>query len=337
MRYINLKILERRHKDNNDESSVQHLATEKPIIKGQASKSKSKNSPRNSPKLSGKFETNLLDKYKLPPKPPLGFSKNGGKITPGSLEKTNSAIAWHLSSTSAQPIISLDDVGSRLNSTKISPSSSSGKSESRESGTSTPRTISHTANSDNINISTPSTHNHSSYSPSNSHKKSSSKRNLDISLADALKAEMVPSPKKLKLLSNSVPESPPHGKTVPPLRLSSKGSPGMLRVIESTIPHEETDDVTPPPTPKAIRIDSVYENFKSPKDLKDGKEPKLHHITTIDKNIPCKGEDNTVILTCFLFLACHLLHGSSLSCLLYISERLEFYILPILHIDKKAK
>ena len=285
---------ERRHKDTSDESSVQHLTTEKPIIKGPALKSKSKNSPRNSPKLSGKFETNLLDKYKLPPKPPIGLGKNGGKITPGSLEKTNSAIAWHLSSASAQPIISLDDVGSRLNSSKISPSSSnSGKNESRESGASTPKTCSHTLNSDSKNISTHSTHNHNSHSPVNSsaHKKSSSKRNLDVSLTEALKTDMVPSPKKLKI-SNSIPESPPHAKTVPPLRLSSKGSPGMLRVVESSIPLDESDDITPPPTPKAIRTEpekSVYENFRSPKDTRDGKEPKLHHITTIDKNIPCKG------------------------------------------------
>lgn len=281
-------ILVRRHKDPSDETTVQHLATERPIIKGHASKSKSKSSPRNSPKPSSTHEGNLLDKYKLPPKPPVGHNAASGKFPPGSLEKSNSAIARHLSRASAQPVISLDDVGPRLNSSKFNASpSSSCKHESldsRASKSSTP-----TTNSEKSSQSTPSTSN----GPINggSSKKSHSKRTLDMSASDS-----VSSPKKPKIPSSPVVPGSPQTqfKTVPPLRLSSKGSPGTLAVVKSSVPlsPEEIQLMTSPNAVKSEPDTEIIGSLFSisAKEKKECKEPNLQHITTTDKNIPCKGK-----------------------------------------------
>jgi len=109
-----------RHQDDSDHSSVQHLLTQKPVIKGIGSKNKLKNSPRSSPKIltqpatSTTTEANILDKYQLPNIPPNGRTKT----VSNHVNKTNSALAKHLSSASAQPIVALNDLADKNKSLK---------------------------------------------------------------------------------------------------------------------------------------------------------------------------------------------------------------------------
>lgn len=265
-------FLEKRHSGTSDGSSVLHLLTEKPIIKVPSFKYKNKSSPRNSPKLSSTgFDTNLLDKYKLP-KPPN--NRNGGKFAPGSLEQTNSAIAKHLSSFSAQPIVALDDVSIRLDG-----ASSTSTSTSLATTVHLSNVTDRSESPGSIALTPKVSLKKSELSLQLSSKPFSSKRSLDSSLTEISQSEP---PKKLKS-DSSLEDS----------------------LIEPDSCGTSNNLVTPSPSPTTI-IES-----HSPKILHSQSEPdmtlictekptlpktKIHQLTTFDKSIPCKG---TLILGCY--------------------------------------
>ncbi|XP_067927989.1 ataxin-7-like protein 2 [Watersipora subatra] len=249
--------IEKRHKEASGDSSVQHLLTEKPIVKGLSSKAKNKNSPRNSPKLTANCETNLLDKYKLP-KPPV--NRIGGRFAPGSLEQSNSALAKQLRG-GAQPVVALDDVS--LSKSLASSSSIVGRSESLNDLTLTPK-IAHITNSvaDQPHTTTSS-------------KQLPSKRSLDSILNAYPKSE---SPKKVKIEDTSV--------------CNNEQTPSVIAqtpAILTPSPQDSTpvEDYSPKPlfsiSESETSLINVHKQPKSP--------PKLHQITTFDKSIPCKDRE----------------------------------------------
>ena len=247
-------FLEKRHKNTSGDSSVQHLLTEKPIVKGLSFKSKNKNSPRNSPKLTTNCDTNLLEKYKLP-KPPV--NRNGGKFAPGTLEQSNSALAKQLRSCGAQPVVALDDVS--LTASIANPSSIVAQDDPITSLALTPKS-SVTTTSDTA-------------SSLSSNRHSISKRSLDSSLTAFSKNEP---PKKKKVGSET---NSSNKKDVPVL--CSEPKP-----IEST--PSPNDNLPKEHSPKPIfsMSETTFINTTEP----PKSSPKLHQITTFDKSIPCKGK-----------------------------------------------
>lgn len=268
-------FLERRHTGDKDASSVKHLLTEKPIVKGPSFKSKNKNSPRNSPKLASNCSTSLLDKYKLP-KPPINRG-NGAKFTPGSLERSNSALAKHLSTPSAQPVVALDELSPQLKSAMLSPSSgsSSRESESRTGSVVITPKSSHKTMGSNSSISL------SPSQPPSTGKKFPSKRSLDSSLTQLSKADPPKKPKTEPKVTSKVSSGERTNK------LDSKGLSESLNssiTLHSFLTENLFADSNSPPAEQTLSLPEA-EPVKPPAPATS----RVHQLTTFDKSIPCKG------------------------------------------------
>lgn len=251
-----LSHIEKRHSKTNDGKSIQHLLTEKPIIKGLTLKSKLKNSPKSSPKRTGAGNTNLLEKYKLPNRPINRTAS--GKFAPGLVEKSNSALAKHLSSTSTQPVVALDDVSPKL--TNVS--SNIRDNESQDN-------LPLISKSSSVNIST------------HAAKSFNCKRSLDSNLTDFTKSE----PAKKARMHNS-PLANQYGVTIDndtqetfkvapsPIKLESSSQEMIQSEIDNSAYSQSEPDNT-----------FIYDEKTKPPSVK------VHQLTTYDKSIPCKDRE----------------------------------------------
>lgn len=256
---IMFSLIEMRHSISSGQSSVQHLLTEKPIVKGLSFKSKNKSSPRNSPKLASNLDTNLLEKYKLP-KPPV--NKPGGKFTPGLLEQNNSALAKQLRSCGVQPVVALDDVA--RNASMLTPSSVVVQTESLTASALTP-TSSLAAKSDLV---------------ASNGRQFTSKRSLDSSLSNFPKAEP---PKKVKY----EPAVDSRVKEERRVRQVAITEAEVIRRFPS--PPSPLEPPTEAPSPKPMFSISETETTFINTSKSEVPQSKIHQITTFDKSIPCKG------------------------------------------------